>query len=261
MPESKGRSDQGSQEQRESANREDEVKGLLDSYSKILDVWKVHNDNYFKRVQIFMGLLQVSLFLAAFKLLFPLPKSFTESLISVFLGILGILSASMWIGLNKKQSQYLEFCRRTLRNLESRLGSLGIPLEYFTTESLVFRHHREAPQLCSATTETVEVGGDKRHLLRFGWSQESYPESDECKGIYSITKVSGGMVSYEKRLAQIAICVWIFLIAFALFTGYIQPKGGGDDVRSAKIGMEAQPNKSMHTDRTSAPLRSADSGG
>jgi len=262
MTEAKEIPDEDTQEKTVRANHEGEVKNLMDSYGKILDVWKVHNDNYFKRIQIFMGLLQVGLFLAAFKLLFPLPKSFTEALIPVFLGIMGILSASMWIGLNKKQNQYLEFCRRTLRNLESRLGSLGVPLEYFTSESLIFGRHRECPPtLYSAATETVEVGGDKRHLLRFLWSEESYPESDEYKGLHSITKVSGGMVWYERRLAQIARWVWVFVIVSALFAAYIQPKSECDDMRPDKVGMEAQPNNSMHTDRTSAPLRSADAGG
>lgn len=262
MTEAKEISEEGTQEKTVHANHEDEVKNLMDSYGKILDVWKVHNDNYFKRVQIFMGLLQVGLFLATLKLLFPLPKSFTEALIPIFLGIMGLLSASMWIGLNKKQSQYLEFCRRTLRNLESRLGSLGVPLEYFTTESLVFGRHRECPPtLYSAATETVEVGGDKRHLLKFVWSEEPYPESDEYKGLHSITKVSGGMVSYEKRLAQIARWVWGLVIASALFAAYIQPKSECDDVSSDKVGMEAEPNTGIHADRISVPLGSADSGG
>jgi len=249
MTEAKEISEEATQEKTVRANHEDEVKNLMDSYGKTLDIWKVHNDNYFKRVQIFMGLLQVGLFLAALKLLFPLPKSFTEALIPVFLGIMGILSASMWIGLNKKQNQYLEFCRRTLRNLESRLGSLGVPLEYFTGESLVFGRHRECPPtLYSAATETVEAGGDKRHLLRFLWSEESYPESDEYKGLHSIAKVGGGMVSYEKRLAQIARWVWVFVIALALIAGYIQPKSERDDVRSDKVGMEVQPNLALSAD-------------
>lgn len=260
MPESKGRPNEGSQEKRGATNHNEKVKNLLNSYSKIIDVWKVNNDNYFKRVQIFMGLLQVGLFLTALKLLYPPPESFVAKLFPVFLGILGILSARMWIGLNKKQNQYLEFCRATLRNLESRLGSFGVPLEYFTSESLVFGPLREhPPTLCSAATETVEVRGKSRHMLRFCWSQESYPKSG--KGLHSISEVSGGMISYEKRIAQIAGWIWVFVIAFALFAGYIQPKSASDDVRSDKISMETQPNNNMHTDRISAPLRSADTGG
>jgi hypothetical protein len=242
--------EENTQEKTVRANHEDEVKNLMDSYGKILDVWKVHNDNYFKRVQIFMGLLQAGLFLAALKLLFPLPESFTEALIAVFLGIMGIGSAWLWIGLNRKQNQYFEFCRRTLRNLESRLASLGVPLEYFTSESLVFGPHQECPPaLYSAATEIVPVGKDKRHLLRFLWSKESYPESVEYKGPHSIKKVRGGMLSYEKRLAHIALWVWVFVSLSVVSVAYIHSKSECADARSDKVGMEAQ------------PIRSADDGG
>lgn len=198
-----------------SGDPEDEVRNVMDSYGKIIDVWKVHNDNYFKRVQILMGLLQVGLFLALLKLLSPMPKSFAEAVIPTFLGILGIFSAGVWLRLNKKQSQYLEFCRTTLRNLEHRLGELGVPLEYFTCEALVFGPYRkQTPKLLSAAIETVEVAEKGRHKLIFGWSQELYPKSG--KGLHSISEVSGGMISCERRIAQIAVGVWAFVIAVTL---------------------------------------------
>jgi hypothetical protein len=212
----------GNRHARRTMNPENEARNLMDSYSKIFTQWKLHNDNYFKRVQVVMGILQVGLFLAVLRQLSPLPKSFAEGLIPIVLGILGILSALMWLKLNAKQGQYLEFCRRMLRNLEARLVKLGVPLEYFTAESFVFGPYREPPpELIAGVIEPVVLKRKKRHLLRFKWSNETYPDSKDNKGPHSIVKVTGGLISFEKVLAKGALGVWIVVIVAILLAQFL----------------------------------------
>lgn len=191
-------------------NIKDEVKNLMDAYGKMLDVWKIHNENYFKRVQIFMGVLQVGLLLAATNSLLAKPSSLPEKLIPIFLGILGLGSAFVWIGLNRTQMQYLEFCRRSLRNLESKLAAHGVPLEYFVSESLVFGPYRELHSpLCSASSEGIGQGAKRQGRIRFHWSQEPYPDDEKAGvGDHSVHKVRGGMVSREKRVVCGAVLVF-----------------------------------------------------
>ena len=73
---SKAQKDQTPAEEHKS---ETEAKGLLVAYTKILDIWKVQNENYFKRVQVAMGIIQVGLFLAVLNVLSPLPTSWREA--------------------------------------------------------------------------------------------------------------------------------------------------------------------------------------
>ena len=197
---------------------ETETNGLLVAYTKMLDIWKVQNENYFKRVQVAMGIIQVGLFLAVVKVLSPLPTSWREAILPVFLAVLGILSARMWTGLNEKQTQYMEFCRSNLRNIERRLSTLGVPLEYFTLESLVFG---PAPNFdispYSATLESVEVRKKKRCVTRFLWTQDRYPDPDlENDSIHSVSKVGGGMISFENRIAKGAVFAWLVVMVAVL---------------------------------------------
>jgi hypothetical protein len=42
-------------------NQEKEMEAFQYSYDKVLEIWKVQNENYFKRVQIIMAVLQAIL--------------------------------------------------------------------------------------------------------------------------------------------------------------------------------------------------------
>jgi len=200
--------------QEENRTPKDEARDLLDAYAKTLEIWKVENENYFKRVQVAMGIIQISLFVALFKMVPPLPTAWPQAGLPMLLSILGAFSSYMWIGLNVKQSQYLEFSRRTLRNIEKRLSELRIPLEYFTLESLVFGpmckvHH----QPYSAHPEVDEASGKNRYQLTFQWSGEKYPEPDSRdRPLHSMSKVAGGMVLYEKRIAYGGLGMWLLLL-------------------------------------------------
>lgn len=197
---------------------ETEAKGLLVAYTKILDIWKVQNENYFKRVQVAMGIIQVGLFFAVLKVLSPLPTSWREAILPMLLAVLGILSAHMWTELNEKQTQYMEFCRSNLRNIERRLSTLGVPLEYFTLESLVFG---PAPNFdispYSATLESIEVRKKKRCVIRFLWTQDQYPDPELTNdNIHSVSKVGGGMIFFENRIANGAKFAWYAIIVAVL---------------------------------------------
>ena len=64
-----------------------ESKDLLDAYRIHLDVWKVQNDNYFRRVQILMVAVQAALFAAALKVVDLKDVSWTQLLILAVLHI------------------------------------------------------------------------------------------------------------------------------------------------------------------------------
>jgi hypothetical protein len=200
--------------------RSQESKDILDAYRVHLDVWKVQNDNYFRRVQVMMVAVQAALFAAALKVFDPKAVSCTQLLILTGLAVLGVISAKHWMALNGRQNQYLEYCRRTLRNLEHRLAELGVPLRYFTLEAHVFGPLRtEIPESAGTAVRTEGT----RHVAEFLWSQERYPDQDTAKrkGIHELAKVSGGMISFEKRMASGIRVVWILvligIIAAAIF--------------------------------------------
>lgn len=179
---------------------------ILNAYRIQFDVWKVQNDNYFKRVQILMVVIQAALFTAALRFVPPKSGSWYEIVIPVVIAVLGIFSAHHWISQNKKQNQYIEFCRRTLRNLESRLVELGVPLRYFTIEAHVFGPLRT--EITNSAGTSVRTEGD-RHVAHFAWSTEDYPDPDtkEAK-IHELGRVSGGMKDIEKEIAWVVLGLW-----------------------------------------------------
>ena len=187
------------------------AKDVLDAYRVHLDLWKVQNDNYFKRVQVMMIAVQGALFAAALKVVDPKAISWIQLLILAVVGVLGVLSAGHWMALNKKQTQYMEFCRRTLRNLEHRLAELGLPLRYFTTEAHVFGPLRtEIPELAGTALRTE----GERHVVEFVWGGERYPDPDDLAkgGIHRLAEVSGGMISFDNSLASGIRVVWVLAL-------------------------------------------------
>ena len=121
---------------------QDEIKkkDLLESYERILDIYKLQNDNYFKRVQVFMTVLQGGLFAVALNAAFNLVDSRVQygwnigqqlesvSLmrlcVLVIISVLGCLSARLWARQHSSNKQYLEFSRTHLRNIEIK-GKVG----------------------------------------------------------------------------------------------------------------------------------------
>jgi len=188
---------------------------ILNAYRIQLDVWKVQNDNYFKRIQIIMVVIQVALFTAALRLIPAKPGPWYEIVIPIGIAILGLLSAWHWFSLNEKQNQYMEFCRRTLRNLETRLVNLDVPLRYFTLEAHVFGPLRtEIKNSAGTSVNTVA----ERHIAHFDWSQENYPDLDtKEKKIHELNMVGGGMIPFEKEIAIGVIWVWTIALIVLIF--------------------------------------------
>lgn len=184
----------------------EEAKNCLDAYDRVLAIFKLNNENYFKRTQILMVFMQSALFIAFSKLIWRFDDMnkimLFMSMMSV--SILGIMSAWIWYRLIIKQADYLEFCKSSLRNIECRLVNLGIPLEYFKGESQVF--HYGLP-----------------HCFR--WSGERFPHSNrfrEGKGIFS-HKVKGRLINIEKKIAFILCLIWIFLFLTIIVLGTETP--------------------------------------
>lgn len=203
-----------------------ESRDLLAAYRLHLDVWKVQNDNYFKRYQFLMVAVQAALIAAALKVVDLNGTSGIQILVLTVLAVLGVISALSWLTLNDKQNQYMEFCRSTLRNLEYRLAELGVPLRYFTLEAHVFGPLRiEIPDLAGTAVRTEGT----RHIVEFTWARERYPNQDTAKkGVHELTKVAGGMIFFERRVARTILVVWILvligiILATATRIGYQSP--------------------------------------
>ena len=197
-----------------------EGKSILDAYRIQLDLFKLQNDNYFKRVQILMVVIQVALFTAALRFIHVKSGSLYEIFILMGISILGIFSARHWSSLNEKQNQYMEFCRRTLRNLESKLVELGVPLRYFTLEAHVFGPLRT--ELTSSAGTSVRMEGE-RHITHFDWSEEDYPDPDTKEsGIHGLKRVGGGMIAFEKGIARGIICVWTIALILLIIKCILQ---------------------------------------
>lgn len=196
---------------------------LIMSYDKVLHVWTVQNENYFKRVQVFMGILQAGLFIAILRIISASSVSWFESLLSLSLAVLGCASAWLWRCLNNKQMQYFEFSRRVLRNIESKLLSVGVPLSYFTVESLVFGpkqknlEARDMPGTLVESMKSVKSNDKKPWLARFKWSKEQYPECNQApQKVHRVSRVSGGALKLERRLATWAFGLWIAMLFIIL---------------------------------------------
>ena len=187
-----------------------ENRDILDSYRVHLDVWKVHNDNYFRRVQVLMVAVQAALFAAVLKVVDLKGISWTQIVMLLVLAVLGTISAQNWMSLNEKQNQYMEFCRRTLRNLEHRLAELGVPLRYFTLEAHVFGPlRREVPNSAGTAVRTEGT----RHVAKFLWAGEEYPDQDtDEKDVHELAKVTGRIIYCDRTIASCMRVVWVLAL-------------------------------------------------
>lgn len=202
------------------------ISPMLEVYRIHLDVWKVQNDNYFKRIQIVMIAIQAMLFAAFLKLLSDREMDlFLRVWVIAFLALAGAFSAYGWIRQHNKQGQYLEFCRRMLRNLEHELVKLGIPLRYFTLEAQVFGppyvKRKKVPK--SAGTET-RIVGENRAFAKFVWAKERYPDRDtKNKRAHELARVGGPLKECEKKIAFSILIVWVLILLIAIIISWRIP--------------------------------------
>jgi len=157
-------------------------------------------------------------------------------------GVLGLISAAIWVAVIHKQAQYMEFLRRTLRNLEYRIGELGVPLGYFSLEARVFAppgtKFATPPKFPGLTineqndpTKTkfkklleclgfkMEKTIESLRFVKFDWSANQFPDKDtNKKQLYERAKVKGGMYKFDVCVAKGIICFWSLIITtLALF--------------------------------------------
>lgn len=209
--------------------KNEEIENLKYSYDRALDIFKLSNDNYFKRIQILMVALQVGLFYALIKLLHPIPYSGKGFPLPILVAVLGIVIAVIWQKLMNRQMQYLELQKRYLRNLESKFVKLDVPMDYFSIESAINKQIPiDQPELASAMIKKYEVnnkgeeikedteGGTIKknnkpyYYARFKWSGKRYPGgSEELDKIHKVGETRGGMVLIERNLSRITFWLWI----------------------------------------------------
>ena len=209
----------------------EELKWLQYSHERMLEFFKLHNENYFKRVQALMAAAQVGLLIvlmnylprASWWSLHPKASSwglFLDNMPGrlpiVCITLIGILLAYTWYRLATKQIQSLEFCRRYLRNLEARFQSLGVPLDYFSMEAMIF-----GPLPASSkTVTTASIMEDEQcNIATFRWSRECYPQKhkDGDGGkLYAVGEVQGGMAPTERKVALGALIFWSLALGYFL---------------------------------------------
>jgi len=201
--------------------RSETRRALLDSYRIHLDIWKVQNDNYFKRVQILMVGTQVMLFSGVIKLMesglhshwpgadslriaAPIPAARFGLMV---LCLLGLIASWVWVNLHKKQRQYLEFTRCSLKNLEFRLAEVGVFVRYFSLEGVAF----DANSVPDHADASVRLGPGQRRHVYFEWSERCYPNPTSDAQDHLPRNVKSGMMRIEGRLSSVIAFVWITL--------------------------------------------------
>ena len=178
---------------------EERANNYLTAYDCVLKLFQMNNDNYFKRTQIVMIVIQSALFVAFTNVITKFVyDSGTEIkwalfVVATLIIILGIILACVWLSFITRQGNYLEFGRCYLRGIESHLMELGIPLGYFTYESKVFYHpSRDATQ----------------EYVYFGINLEKFPH--KCR------KVKGHVIGVERLIARILMIFWIVFLVLSI---------------------------------------------
>jgi hypothetical protein len=205
------------------APSDSKMKDQLEAYRLVFDVWKLQNENYFKRIQFLMVVIQSGLIIAIAQFLSkPISScSWENVVVPGVLSFFGLLSTVLWKKLNERQNQYGEFCRRILRNLEKMLWDLDIPLHYFTAESFVFGPYRNnPPKIPGVKIECADSCGKKLNVIKFEKSGEEYPETKENKkNIHQLGRAHGGMIFFENKVACGFFYFWIFVFLTFLSIG------------------------------------------
>lgn len=172
-----------------------EISNCIQAYEHVFRLFQMNNDNYFKRTQILMIVIQSGLFVAFSRLILSSGNA-ENSLSAISLGLiplLGLLSAYSWALLITRQRNVLELCRCYLRGIESRLLELEVPLAYFKYEAMIF--YRPSFKC-------------KQKYVRFRDDQKDFP--------YYGSKVKIGLMKIEEYMAIFLSAFW-----FACFVTFL----------------------------------------
>lgn len=230
----------------EDEDRKQEIENLKYSYNQTMDIFRMNNDNYFKRIQVIMVVLQAGLFVAFMRLVSPIPSSWNNFPMPIIVTVLGAFIAVLWIVFMDKQKQYLELLKRHLRNLEMEFKSRNVPLDYFTIESAVaFKDiEEEIVQKINEDIKGKEIKMDSNgnYYVSFKWSGHRYPDSKKQiqskraievqwfakyaqrvgigkYNVHEIDNVKGGLVKTEEWLSKGTF--WFWSILFILLIGWL----------------------------------------
>jgi len=172
-----------------------EIDNCIQAYDHVLRLFQMSNDNYFKRTQILMIVIQSGLFVAFSRLIlnYSSPGKSLSAISLALIPLIGLLSAYSWALLITRQRNALELCRCYLRGIEARLLELEVPLAYFTYEAMIF--YRPSFKC-------------KQKYVRFRDDQKHFP--------YHGSKVKIGLMNIEEYMAIFLIAFW-----FACFVTFL----------------------------------------
>ena len=124
----------------------------FDVYDQVQKFYSLNNENYFKRTQILMVVIQSALFLGLINVFGT--SNFSMKRASIFIiSFLGILASYAWKEMIERQRQRLELCRYYMRFIESKLN---IPLDFCTYEKKVFHDHSK-----KGDNKDLQLGDEK----------------------------------------------------------------------------------------------------
>ena len=115
-----------------------EVENWLAVYDQVQKFYRLNNENYFKRTQVLMVVIQSALFLSLTRLLGADDiQPVMRWVLSGVICVLGMLASWAWLEMIERQHQRLEFCRYYMRSIESHLEP-DVKLQFCTKEKQVF---------------------------------------------------------------------------------------------------------------------------
>lgn len=123
---------------------ESKVEYLLAAYDRVYEVFRLSNENLFKRTNFYMVAFEAALFVAVFNTLSKIEANDWRCVHWILVAVassLGMAVSCLWLAINKRQNNYIEFARFRLREIEANLLALGVPLTYFLDEQSVY-HRR-----------------------------------------------------------------------------------------------------------------------
>lgn len=227
--------------------KKEEIEYLKYSYDKALDIFRLHNDNYFKRTQIIMIAIQAGFFFVIIKLLTPIPDSQKELIVPMIVTLLGFAVAWAWRVLMTKQMQYMMLLKKYIQNLEAKFVDLKLPIDYFSIEAAISQKFpKDYFETMTADIDDIKnpkKDGKYYNFAKFKWSGKErlkdgkksecpkYREKSECpenrkeSGLpnwfvrngwlepayeHQIGVPIGGMVKIEKWLSRGIQWIWLF---------------------------------------------------
>jgi hypothetical protein len=204
--------------------KEKDAKNYLDAYDHVLGMFKVNNDNYFKRTQILMLVIQSALFLALTKLLWDssVKGSCIVHISQIVIALLGVLSACVWMMMIKRQGDLLEFYKCYLRGIESRLmNDFDIPLGCFTYESKIAYRSCKSDKSQRFAYFKMDKNPDQMVILKSSLEEfsEQCCDDNEFRKIFphKNQKVVFKLTLSEQYIARFLLFLWAGLVIVLFF--------------------------------------------